>query len=145
MQRRDFLSDMGITIALACTGCLAACSKSASTPGGTTPPNPPTNTGFPFTIDLNSQLATVGSSLVKNGVIVVRLDAANDVSSFTAVQVACTHQGTSINYLTSLGHFKCPNHGSEFSTTGSVLLGPATTALKDYKIALSGTTLTISQ
>jgi len=143
MQRRDFLSDMGITIALACTGCLAACSKSASTPGGGT--TPPPNSNFPFTIDLNSQLATVGSSVVKNGVIVVRLNATNDNSSFTAVQVACTHQGTSINYLTNLGHFKCPNHGSEFSTTGSVLLGPATNALKVYKVELSGTTLTINQ
>ena len=143
MQRRDFLSDMGITLALACTGCLAACSKSASTPGGGT--TPPPNSSFPFTIDLNSQLTTVGSSLVKNGVIVVRLDAANDNSSFTAVQVACTHQGTAINYKTDLGHFKCPNHGSEFSTTGSVLLGPATNALQVYKVELSGTTLTIKQ
>jgi len=36
-----------------------------------------------------------------------------------------------------------PQHGSAFSTTGSVLNGPATMALKQYKTTLTGDNLRV--
>ncbi|MDF3077293.1 MAG: Rieske 2Fe-2S protein [Sphingobacteriaceae bacterium] len=148
MKRDEFLSQLGISFVAVCAGsCLAACGKgdtgTPSTGGGTvTPPKPPTNVGF--TVDLNTELRNVGDSKVSNGVIVVRTAAGNSVSSFTAVQVACTHEGSSIGYSANQGKFVCPNHGSEFSNSGSVITGPATASLKTYAIAISGTTLSVS-
>jgi cytochrome b6-f complex iron-sulfur subunit len=138
MDRRSFLSDIGITLAVACTGCLAACSK-----GGTNGPTPPPQ-GVNFSLDLNTALQNIGDSLVKSGVIIVRLAAGNDPSSFTAVQAACTHEGTIIGYNTGQGIFICPLHGSEFSKSGAVLLGPASANLRIYNVSIVGETMTIT-
>ncbi|MXV49861.1 Rieske 2Fe-2S domain-containing protein [Pedobacter sp. HMF7647] len=142
MKRDEFIKAFGIGVAAACTGCLAACKKSGSdSDGGPQPPTPPANINF--SIDLNSEIKNIGESKVSNGVIVVRTGPTNDVSSFTAVQVACTHEGTSINYNANQARFICPNHGSQFATTGAVLLGPAATSLKVYNISIQGSTLTV--
>lgn len=74
----------------------------------------------------------------------VRLSEGTDLTAFTAVQVACTHQGTAIDYDASKGNFVCPNHGSQFTTAGAVINGPATASLKKYKIAISGNTMTVT-
>ncbi|GAA4911767.1 ubiquinol-cytochrome c reductase iron-sulfur subunit [Mucilaginibacter defluvii] len=144
MERKEFLSKLGIGFAAVCVGCgVAACGSSKS--------NDPTpddddnnNNGDLFTVNLANELTAVGQSKVSNGVIVVRTAAGNSANSFTAVQVACTHQGTAINYNNAQGRFICPNHGSQFSTSGAVLVGPATTALKEYNVAVNGSTLTVS-
>ncbi|MCD8739478.1 Rieske (2Fe-2S) protein [Mucilaginibacter roseus] len=143
MERKEFLSKLGIGFAAVCVGCgVAACGSSKS--NDPTPDDNNNNNGDLFTVNLANELTTVGQSKVSNGVIVVRTAAGNSASSFTAVQVACTHQGTSINYNNAQGRFICPNHGSQFSTSGAVLVGPATAALKEYKVAVNGSTLTIS-
>jgi Rieske Fe-S protein len=144
MDRKEFLSNFSLGLAAVCAGgCLASCSKGdAGSPGGGTGPTPPAGTSF--TVDLATEIKDVGASITKKEVIVVRLAEGNDVSSFTAVQVACTHQGTAIDYDASKGNFVCPNHGSQFTTTGAVINGPATASLKKYKIAISGDTMTIT-
>jgi Rieske Fe-S protein len=145
MDRKEFLSNLGLGLAVVCTGgCLASCSKSSDTDsstGGTTP-TPPTNVNF--TVDLGNEIKNIGDSVTKSGVIVVRLAQGNAIGSFTAVQVACTHQGTAINFNNAQGNFICPNHGSQFTTSGTVLNGPATTNLKKYTIAISGSTMTVT-
>lgn len=147
MERQEFLAKLGISMAAVCTGCsLVGCgSKNNDPQPGTSETNPPTSgSGSIFSINLSTDLPTVGSTKIANGVILVRLAADNVASSFTAVQVACTHEGTSINYNTSQGKFICPNHGSQFSNSGAVLLGPAAVALKKYNVAVDGSTLTVT-
>jgi cytochrome b6-f complex iron-sulfur subunit len=139
MDRRTFLSDISITVAAACTGCLAACGKES---GGGFQVNPPS--GVNITVDLNTEIPNVGNSVIKQGVIIVRLAETNDPASFTAVQANCTHEGSIIGFNTSQGIFICPNHGSQFNTSGSVVLGPATNSLKKYTIVISGSTMTIA-
>lgn len=139
MERREFISTVGISFAGACAVCLGACSKSNST-GGTG--NPPANVNF--NIDLSSSLLNIGSSLVQSGVIVVRIAAGNSASSFTAVQVNCTHEGAHINFHSGQGIFICPNHGSQFSATGAVLMGPATSNLQRFNVTVNGSTLTVT-
>ena len=139
MERREFLGTLTGPVLAACAVCMAACSKSGSSGGGVTPAS-----NVNFTIDLASNLPTVGSSLISNGVIIVRLAAANTPSSFTAVQVNCTHEGTAINYIPSSNDFVCPAHGSTFTTNGMVTLGPATSSLKQYNVNINGTTMTIT-
>ena len=58
---------------------------------------------------------------------------ANAKGTFVALSKVCTHQGTTIDFRSATGDFKCPNHGSEFRTDGTVKKDPATTALKVYK------------
>jgi len=74
----------------------------------------------------------------------VRVAAGNIASSFTAVQIACTHEGTSIGYNTGQGIFICPLHGSQFDKNGNVLLGPAAASLKHYTVTITGTALAVS-
>jgi Rieske Fe-S protein len=143
MDRKEFLSTFGIGLAAICAGgCLASCSKSSDTPGGGTGPTPPA--GVNFTVDLNNEIKNVGESVTRNGVIVARLATGSTASSFTAVQVACTHEGTPINFNTSQTRFICPNHGSQFTTEGAVLNGPATRNLKKYNIAVASNTMTVT-
>ena len=138
MERRKFIGTLSAPVVAGCAVCMGACSKSSSGGNGTA------GGSANFTVDLGSNLLAVGSSLVQSGVIVVRLAAGNTPASFTAVQVACTHEGTSINFNAAQNKFICPNHGSTFSTSGSVTLGPATTNLKSYNISISGNTMTVT-
>jgi cytochrome b6-f complex iron-sulfur subunit len=148
MDRRRFLSDVGITVAAACAGCLAACSKSGDDGPSPNPnPNPNPNPGGPvnFNINLATDLQTVGSSKSQSGVIVVRLAEANVPESFTAVQQACTHEGTNIGFNQGQGQFVCPNHGSVFNTNGTVAQGPASRSLKKYIVTIDGNTLNVKE
>lgn len=135
MNRRDFLAKSSAPVVAVCAACLGACSKDTSS-------NAPSNVNF--NIDLGTQLTAVGASLVQSGVIVVRTATGNATSAFTAVQVACTHEGTAVNWNNSSSRFICPNHGANFSASGAVLVGPATRNLKQFNLSVSGTTLTVS-
>ncbi|PJJ83125.1 QcrA and Rieske domain-containing protein [Mucilaginibacter auburnensis] len=147
MERDEFLSKLGIGVLALCTGCMASCGGKSSDPspsgGGGGTPAPPSGSGTVFTADLNSEIKTIGASKSSNGVILVRIGADNVATSFTAVQIACTHEGTNINYSASDGKFICPLHGSQFSQAGAVLNGPAVVALKKYTVTISGTTLSV--
>jgi len=150
MERGEFLAKFGLGFAAVCTGCaLASCGKGGNPApggvdvGGATPP-PAQGSGNVFTLDLSSQLTNIGDSKSMNGVILVRLAADNVASSFTAVQVACTHQGTAIGYNEGQHRFICPAHGSEFSNTGAVLVGPASSPLRQYTVSVDGNNLTVS-
>ncbi len=145
MERSQFLSTLGIGLAAACTGCLASCGKGDEpTPGGPVPTPTPPPAAVNFNMDLNTDIKSVGDSKTTSGVIVVRLAAGNALASFTAVQVACTHQGTSIEFKNAQGNFVCPNHFSVFSPSGAVITGPASAALKKYSIAIAGSVLTVT-
>lgn len=145
MKRDKFLSSLGIGVAAVCVGCaFGSCSKGgdSASPSGTPAPAP--GSGTVFTADLATELTGVGQTKSANGVILVRLAAGNVTSSFTAVQIACTHEGTAINYNTTQGIFICPNHGSKFGTGGNVILGPAAAPLQRYTVSITGRTLTVT-
>ncbi|MDB5134092.1 MAG: Rieske 2Fe-2S protein [Mucilaginibacter sp.] len=147
MERNEFLSKLGIGLVVVCTGCsLVSCGGSKGgnpTPVGGTPA-PAKGSGNLFSVDLASELINIGDSKVVQGVIIVRIANGDVESAFTAVQVACTHQGTAINYNTGQGIFICPLHGSEFSKNGQVLLGPAALPLQKYNVTITNNTLTVS-
>jgi Rieske Fe-S protein len=148
MEREEFLSKLGIGLLAVCTGCgIASCSSNKSgdpAPGGGGGNPPPGGGGPIFTADLSTEITAVGTSKINSGIILVRIAAGNVAGSFTAVQVACTHEGTSIAYSATESKFICPLHGSQFSQTGTVVTGPAVVALKKYTISISGNTLTVA-
>lgn len=140
MEREEFLSKLGIGLLAVCTGCgMAACSTNKNND-----PAPSPGAGVVFTADLNTELLAIGGSKTASGVILVRIAAGNIASSFTAVQVACTHEGTMIAYNSTQSKFVCPLHGSQFSQSGQVLMGPAVVALKKYTVSVSGSTISVA-
>lgn len=142
MERNEFLAKLGISLAAVCTSCsLASCGGSKDTDPT---PDPPKGNGALLSVNLDSEMKNIGEFKVANGIILVRLASGNTANAFSAVQVACTHQGTAINYNAAQGKFICPNHGSQFNTSGAVLVGPAATSLKKYPVAVKGSTLTVT-
>jgi cytochrome b6-f complex iron-sulfur subunit len=149
MEREEFLSKLGIGALAACMGCsLLACGSKQSSPGpnvDTNAPGPPAaGSGTVFSADLSNSLSNIGDSTTNNGVILVRIASGNMATSFTAVQVKCTHEGAAINYNSNQAIFICPLHGSEFSQNGSVILGPAASSLKKYTVTVNGNVLTVT-
>jgi Rieske Fe-S protein len=72
------------------------------------------------------------------GIAAVRTGA----SSFIALGMSCTHQGTKVNISGQI--FICPNHGARYSDTGAVTLGPATSALASRTVVYDAAALTLT-
>jgi cytochrome b6-f complex iron-sulfur subunit len=96
-----------------------------------------------LTITAESPLAKVGgAALVQSGAgafLVVRT--AQD--TFNAMTATCTHEGCTINEFGSQT-FVCECHGSQFSTAGAVVRGPATRPLQRFTTAFASNVLTIA-
>lgn len=140
MKRNEFLTALGISASTVIFApFLTSCSKSSTEPD----PGPGGGGGVDFTLDLslpaNSALNSNGGSMLKSGVIIAR----TSTGIFVAVASACTHEGYTIMFESANNRFHCANHGSNFNTNGSVVNGPATTALKMYNTSLTGTSLRV--
>lgn len=147
MERNDFIKSLGLGIALVCTGsCLSSCGKKGDDPS---PNNPSGGGGVPSgttaSIDLGTQLLTVGASAVVSGILFIRTATGNATTSFAATQATCPHQGGSLNFIQASNFIQCSLHASRYTTTGSILAQPndggTTSALKTYPLTISGTTL----
>ena len=151
LSRGQFLRQLGMSSAAlmsfyclgtTMTACTSASDDPTPTPTTTTPTTPTgsVDTGITgstsgtinFTIDLThkdfKKLKTEGEFTYVADIIIV-----NAKGSFIALAKECTHQGTTIDYRSGTNDFKCPNHGSEFTTDGKVQKSPATKALTVYK------------
>lgn len=142
MERRDFVSHLGMTLALACAGGFAACTKNsadAPAPGGGQ---------SLLSADLNAELLNTGDYKIGGGVILIRVAGGNEVSSFAALSSTCTHEGCTVSrFDNGSGRIECNTpcgHGSRYTLSGAVATGPATAALPLKTIAISGNTLTVS-
>jgi cytochrome b6-f complex iron-sulfur subunit len=142
MQRRDFLYEMSALAAIACTGYISACSKPYVRPSAPRINNIPPTTGNSATLDLASEIPNSGDSVLKNGILIVRLSSGNSASSFTAVQSSCTYEKVPIAYSAFQGLFYCSTHSCRFSISGNVLRGPARFPLRTYVIKINGSILT---
>jgi cytochrome b6-f complex iron-sulfur subunit len=157
MKRGQFLRELGLSssalLAFYCIGTtMTACSTGSTDPTPITPVTASGITGnadtakgaISFTIDLTnsnySKLKTAGNFVIVDSIIV-----ANAKGTLVALSKVCTHEGTTIGYRSAQNDFFCTNHGSEFSPTGAVEVGPATKPLTVYQAQLStdGNTLTV--
>lgn len=133
IDRKEFMKQVGLGFgAIVLMNCVQACT------GADIPDPNPVNTGkLDFKLNINTQTAlkTKGGFYVDatNKVIVAR----TLTDSWIAVDSSCTHQGTTIGYRKESDDFLCPLHGAEFKNTGAVQKGPATLALKKYKVTFS--------
>ncbi len=142
MNRRDVILKIfsgGAILALSPT-IITACKKVVDPDNNNNNNN---NGSGTITIDLTdpqySGLNTAGGSILKQGIIIA--NTGNNV--FIALDSTCTHQGCTIAYNAAANNFPCPCHGSVYSTTGSVITGPAPLPVQSYQVTKSGNVLTI--
>jgi len=145
MDRRTFIQELKLPVMATCAICLGSCAKEdITTPGGgNTGGNNTGGNTTNFKVDLTKDLLAVGSFVFNDKIIVVRLASGSVPTSFVALQRACTHQGTEVNWNASKNEFICPNHGARFNTSGQNVGGQSTGALPSYTVSISGTTLSV--
>jgi cytochrome b6-f complex iron-sulfur subunit len=136
MDRKNFLNSITGGLALTCVSCMmAACSKEEDNGGGGPTPT--------LSIDLSSQLTNVGDFVAASGLIVVRLAAGNQPSSFKAFSNVCPHEAGTISYNKTTTVFTCAKHGATFNQSGAVTTGPATSGMTTRTVTVTGNTLTV--
>lgn len=96
-----------------------------------------------LTLDLstsaNTALNTVGGFVYSGNIVIIH----TSQTIYVALSRTCTHQGCTVSYNSSAKKLICPCHGAQFSTSGSVLQGPATRALTTYPVTINGTSLIV--
>lgn len=145
MNRREVVQKflLGGTVLAIVPSVLESCSKDPNTanpgsnPGGTPP------AGSKIDLDLsaveNSALNTTGSSKIVSNILIINLG-----GTFIALSSICTHEGCTVGYNKTAGDIECPCHGSVYSTSGSVINGPAPSALRKYPVTVTGTVLSVA-
>jgi cytochrome b6-f complex iron-sulfur subunit len=153
-SRRDFcVSACHAATAVALGSVLQSCGGGGGNPagpgGGTAAPALPVVNGtaaggmVTVAVDAASPLAVVGgAALVRSsgGDMLVARTAQDTFSALTAI---CTHEACTITGFRSPSYV-CPCHGSQYSTSGAVLNGPATRSLRTFPSQFAGSTLTIT-
>ena len=92
----------------------------------------------PPSLALTSDVPAGGGKILADKKIVITQPRAGSFEAFTAV---CTHQGCTVSSVSG-GTVNCPCHGSKFSIAhGSVVTGPAASALAPVSIKVQGTSI----
>jgi cytochrome b6-f complex iron-sulfur subunit len=103
-----------------------------------------TRAGSTVTVNVGgTALATVGgAALVQagNDSFLVTQTGSGAFSAFSAI---CSHEQCIVTGFQS-GAFVCPCHGSQYSTSGQVVQGPATRALTRFNTQFTNNVLTIT-
>jgi cytochrome b6-f complex iron-sulfur subunit len=143
MNRREVIQKflLGGTVLVLAPSVLQSCTKNnAMNPGMNTGGTPPAGSTIKLDLSLaeNSALTVAGSSKIVQNILLI-----NTGTSIVALSSICTHQGCTVGYNSRQGDIECPCHGSVFSTSGSVLVGPALSPLRSYTVTEAGNILTI--
>jgi cytochrome b6-f complex iron-sulfur subunit len=116
---------------------LSACGGNPMSPSGGSAPALPsvaaTVSGrtVSISIDASSPLANVGGAAMAQTSIGGFLIAHVGADTYNVMTSTCTHEACTIDGFSN-SRFVCPCHGSQFSTSGTVLVGPAPTSLKTF-------------
>jgi Rieske Fe-S protein len=149
MQRRDFCIHACQLVGLGALGAVTpACGGSPTSPSSSAPSLPTisgaiANGKIALTIDTASALNNVGSAALVTASGQNFLVARTAQATFVALTAICTHEQCTVSGFQN-STYVCPCHGSTYSTSGAVLLGPAPRALQQFATSFAGTTLTIT-
>ncbi|GAA4283632.1 hypothetical protein GCM10022261_11630 [Brevibacterium daeguense] len=143
-DRRRVLQAAGIAGGLLSAGATAACSSGSEGDGGSGDEGSGDGDSggeeLP-TVTVPVAEVPVGSGIVVENTYAVVQPAEGEFHAFSAV---CTHEGCLVQNFTPT-EIVCPCHSSRFSTTdGTVISGPASTALAAAVVTESDGELTIS-
>ena len=96
-----------------------------------------------LTIDASSPLNAVGGAALVQSNSGNFLVSQTTAGGFTALTAICTHEQCTVTGFQS-SQYVCPCHGSHYSTSGAVVQGPATQALKSFPAVFAAGVLTIT-
>lgn len=143
MNRREVVQKflLGGSVLVFAPTILQSCSKDSTSDTGNSGGLPQAGSSINLDLSLteNASLNTSGSSKIVQNILLI-----NNGTKIVALSAICTHQGCTVGYNSSKGDIECPCHGSVFSTSGSVINGPAASPLKSYPVSVDGTVLTIT-
>ena len=140
MNRRDLIKNLasGSVTLFVVPALITSCAKDDPDPDPNPGPDPDVLT-IDLTLSKYDSLGSAGGFYTENDIIVF-----NTGDGFLALSSVCTHQGCAVSYNHGDSNLPCPCHGSIFSTTGSVLQGPASSPLAKYEVVQEGDILTIA-
>ena len=147
-NRREFIKDTLTGISTVAFGSFMLVNQGGCSEGSPTAPS--NNSDQTITVDLslseNSALVTVGGALAlgsnvidSKGILLYRQSDTN-VLAFSR---NCTHNSCTIDSFQN-GTSTCPCHGSQFNTSGNVVVGPAVNPLTQYSAAIADNIVTIT-
>ena len=131
-----------VVVPVAGVGAVAACSSNSSSSSSNGSSGSAGSSGGNGSVSVPSSSVPVGGGYVdKNNLVVVTQPQAGVYKAFTAV---CPHQGCTVANVSN-NQIQCPCHGSIFSAKdGTVINGPATTALSPMTATVSGANVTVT-
>ena len=144
-NRREFVKNTLTGIGTVAFGSFMLVNQS-----GCSSPTEPNNSDETITVHLsvseNSALLVVGGALAlgsnvidSKGILLYRQSDTN-VLAFSR---NCTHNSCTIDSFQN-GTSTCPCHGSQFNTSGNVVVGPAVNPLTQYSAAIADNIVTIT-
>jgi Rieske Fe-S protein len=111
---------------------------SSGQPASDQPSSPQPGSGQTPSLALISDVPAGGGKILADKKIVITQPRSGSFEAFTAV---CTHLGCTVSSVSG-GTINCPCHGSKFSiSNGSVVAGPAPSALAPVSIKVQGTSI----
>jgi Rieske Fe-S protein len=120
------------------SGQTASGQSSSPQPASGQSSSPQPASGQPPSLALTSDVPVGGGKILADKKIVITQPRAGSFEAFTAV---CTHQGCTVSSVSG-GTVNCPCHGCKFSiANGSVVTGPAASALAPVSIKVQGTSI----
>ena len=142
MERKNFISLLGLGAgSIIVTSCLGGCGKSDSPTPSPVPGGPGNRVDFTLDVSTNSDIISKNWT-IQNGVII-----AKNGANYIALSGLCTHQQSSMTYLSVNNTFPCSlqggGHGSVFNADGVKIAGPANGNLKKFNTTLTGNSLRV--
>jgi cytochrome b6-f complex iron-sulfur subunit len=147
-DRREFckrLASVSLTGGMALLpGCSGGGNPANGIPGSPLPAvaGSVTNGALTVNIAANSPLASAGGMALVSSTAGQFLVTRTGATSFVAVTAQCTHEACVVSNATA-SSYVCPCHGSEFDTSGRVVVGPASVPLRQFQTQFSNNVLTI--
>ena len=141
MNRRELIRNIaaGTVTLFVVPAALTSCEDDLPDPDDNNNPPDDNILSIDLTNDKYSNLGLEGGFVKEGDLIII-----NTGDGFIALSSICTHEGCSVSYSSEDNNLPCPCHGSVYSTTGSVLEGPAENPLKKYELSQEGDILTIT-
>jgi cytochrome b6-f complex iron-sulfur subunit len=149
MNRRGFcINACQIASLVALGSLLEDCGGSPTSPSDSQPQLTTVNGtvgGGAVTVNIavGSALSAVGGAALVQSNSGAFLVARVSQDTFNAMTAVCTHEACTVNEFGN-STFQCPCHGSQYSTSGTVVRGPASQSLRRFNTAFAANVLTIT-
>jgi Rieske Fe-S protein len=129
-------------------GAVAGCGDNPNGPSANTQPLASvssTVSGRTVTVPVGagSPVASLGSLAITQTSIGGFLLARIDAGTLMVLTATCTHESCTVT-RTDGSQFVCPCHGSTYTTSGTVVQGPAPRALQQFPATISGDSATFT-